>query len=127
MSHAREHNESNIDKRYRELLFQYSLGEIKETKNTRGVKYEFQCPFCSAHRKGAKKHSKCSALFWVEPRGCFRFQCFNAGSSLCSGSMEFPRFLERLNPGLFREYQRERFHDGTTGGRWNCGDPGERE
>ncbi len=123
MVNQRKRNESNIDKKYRELLFQYSLAEIKETKNTRVTKYQFPCPFCSAHRKGAKKTSKCSALFWVEPRGCFRFQCFNAGSSLCSGGIEFPQFLERLNPGLFREYQRERFHEGTTGGRWNCGTP----
>lgn len=39
--------------------------------------------------------------------------------------MEFPRFLECLNTELFRAYQRERFHAGTTGGRWNCPDPPE--
>jgi len=30
-----------------------------------------------------------------------------------------------MNPGLFREYQWERFHAGTTGGRWNCAHPPE--
>jgi hypothetical protein len=37
--------------------------------------------------------------------------------------VEFPKFLEKLNPELFREYQMKRFHEGTTGGRWNCPHP----
>lgn len=119
----RKTKESNIDKKYRELLFQYSLDNPKQSLNTRVLKYEFPCPFCSAHRKNSKKNSKCSALFWVEPRGCFKFQCLNTGSYECKYPMEFPKFLERLNPVLFREYQKERFHAGTTGGRWNCPSP----
>lgn len=119
----RKTKESNIDKKYRELLFQYSLDNPKQSLNTRVLKYEFPCPFCSAHKKNGKKNSKCSALFWVEPRGCFKFQCLYAGSYECKYPMEFPKFLERLNPALFREYQKERFHAGTTGGRWNCPSP----
>ena len=122
---SRSTKESNIDKKYRELIFQYSLEDIKESKNTRVQKYEFPCPFCSAGRKSGNKKSKCSALFWVESRGCFRFGCMNAGSYECAVPVEFPGFLERLNPGLFREYQLERFDAGTTGGRWNCGSPPE--
>jgi hypothetical protein len=114
--------ESNLDKKYREMLVP-SLGDIKESRSTRAVKYEFACPFCSAQRKGAKKNSKCSALFWVEARGCFRFRCFNGGSVVCSDVLEFPAFLKQLKPSLFREYQLERFHEGTTGDRWNCADP----
>jgi hypothetical protein len=125
MSHLVNRKESSIDKKYRELLFQSSLGSIKESRNTRILKYEFPCPFCSAARKGAKKNSKCSALHWVDGRGCFRFQCFNGGSGVCSERLEFPGFLEQLNLGLFREYQWERFHAGTTGGRWNCPHPPE--
>ena len=125
MGTFRNTKESNIDKKYRELLFLYSLGDIKESKNTRVPKFEFLCPFCSAHRKSSKKNSKCSALFWVENRGCYRFGCFNAGSYECKYDIEFPGFLERLNPGLFREYQLERFHAGMTGGRWNCRSPGD--
>ena len=123
MTNSRSTKESNTDKKYRELIFQYSLGDIKESKNARVAKYEFTCPFCSAHRKGSRRNSKCSALFLVENRGCFRFQCFNAGSYECKYPMEFPQFLERLNLGLFREYQSERFNAGTTGGRWNCPHP----
>ena len=78
----------------------------------------------SALLTGRVERQKQGALFWVENRGCFRFQCFNAGSYECAFPMEFPGFLERLNPGLFREYQRERFHLGMTGGRWNCVGPG---
>ena len=124
MSNHRSTKESNIDKKYRELILQHSIDDIKQSKNSRVPKYEFQCPFCSAHRKSGKKKARCSALFWVENRGCFRFQCFNAGSYECAFPMEFPGFLERLNPGLFREYQWERFHLGMTGGRWNCVSPG---
>ena len=113
----RNAKESNIDKKYRELIFQYSLEDIKESKNTRVPKFEFLCPFCSADSKGGKKKARCSALFWVESRGCFRFGCKNNGSYECGFLMEFPGFLERTNPGLFREYQLERFHAGTTGGR----------
>jgi len=117
--------ENSIDSKYRKLVFQYYLGDIKESKNSRVLKYEFSCPFCSSHRKGSKKNAKCSALFWVEYRGCFKFQCFNAGSSQCKYAKEFPKFLEALNPALFREYQLERYHAGTTGGRWNCPHPPE--
>lgn len=122
---SRNTKESNIDKKYREIIFQYSIEDIKESKNTRVLKYEFPCPFCSAGRKGSKKKARCSALFWVENRGCFRFQCFNTGPNECKVTMEFPMFLERLNSALFRQYQWERFHAGTTGGRWNCPHPPE--
>ena len=122
---ARQRNAKEVKIKKRILIFPYFLGEIKESKNTRVPKFEFSCPFCSAHRKGGKKNSKCSALFWVENRGCFRFQCFNAGSYQCKSSLEFPGFLERFNPELFREYQWERCHAGTTGGRWNCRHPPE--
>jgi hypothetical protein len=120
MNTFRNTKECAIDQKYRELVFAYSLDEVRQPVNARVMLYEFACPFCSAHRKGSKKKSRCSALFWVENRGCFKFQCFNAGSYECKYPMEFPKFLERLNPGLFREYQWERFHAGTTGGRWHC-------
>ena len=122
---SRNTKESNIDKKYRELIFQYSLEDIKESKNTTVPKFEFPCPFCSAGRKGGKKKARCSDLFWVESRGCFRFGCKNTGSYECKISAEFTGFLERLNPRLFREYQLERYHTGTTGGRWNCPHPPE--
>ena len=40
----RNTRESNIDKKYRELIFQYSLEDIKESKNTRVPKFDFLCP-----------------------------------------------------------------------------------
>jgi hypothetical protein len=98
---SRNTKESSIDKKYRELIFQYSIENIKESKNTRVPKYEFPCPFCSADRKDSNKKARCSALFWVESRGCFRFGCFNNGSYDCKFQMEFPKFLERLNPACF--------------------------
>ena len=58
----RNTKESNIDKKYRELIFQYSLEDIKESKNTRVQKFEFPCPFCSADRKSGKKMQ--GALHW---------------------------------------------------------------
>jgi len=112
--------ESNIDRRYREVLFESLLSHVQCSKGPRGIKYAFPCPFCSANRKGSKKTARRAALIWIAPKGCFRFQCFNKGIVMCSEKLEFPQFLEQLDPGLFREYQRERFHAGTTGGRWNC-------
>jgi len=114
---SKNKKESNIDKKYRELLFQYSLGEIAEATNTRVVKYEFLCPFCSTQRKDNKKHSKCSALFWLEKRGCFMFQCFNNETNECQYPMVFSKFLERLNSSLFRNYQKEQLNSFKTGER----------
>ena len=87
-------------------------------------KFSFPCPFCSYTRqKNSKRSAKCAALFWVEKRGCYRFSCFNKGSTVCADTLEYPRFLEELDSNLFREYQLQRFHEGTTGGRWNCPHP----
>ena len=124
MNYQRRRGETDIDQEYRELLFQFTLEDVIKANNTIAPKYSFACPFCSQFRKKEwKKKAKCSALFWVEPRNCFRFQCKNNGSYQCQSTMEFPEFLRRLNPGLFREYQMKRFHAGTTGGRWNCPHP----
>jgi hypothetical protein len=125
MSNSRRKGESEIDGEYREILFQYSLAGVVKSNSSRVPKYEMPCPFCSGLRsKESKKKARCSALFWIEPRNCFRFQCFNQGAYECSGgAVEFPEFLRRLNPGLYREYQLKRFHAGTTGGRWNCPHP----
>lgn len=52
---------------------------------------------------GIKEELKCSALLWIEPSECFKFQCLNAGSYECKYPIEFPKFLERFNPRLFRK------------------------
>ena len=121
--HLCEAKECQGNQDYEKVIFQYSLGDINESKDTRVPKYKLSCPFCSAHRKGSKKNSKCPALIWLENRGCFRFQCVNAGSYQWKSTLEFPEFLERLNPGLFREYLWERFLAGRIGGRWNYRQP----
>ena len=121
MSNQRRKGETDIDRKYRELVFRFYLqGDIKTSCN--GIlKHEFACPFCSEFRKNAsKKRAKCSSLYWVDPRNCYRFSCKN---DTCEYKAEFPGFLEKLDPGLFREYQKERYHAGTTGGRWNCPHP----
>jgi hypothetical protein len=123
MNYQRRRGETDIDREYRELLIQFTLGDIIKANNTITPKYSFACPFCSQFRKKEwKKKAKCSALFWVESRNCFKFQCFNKGCQY-EIPVEFPEFLRRLNPGLFREYQMKRYHAGTTGGRWNCPHP----
>jgi hypothetical protein len=48
---SRNTKESHIDRKYREIIFQYSIEDVKGSKNARVAKYEFPCPFCSAHRK----------------------------------------------------------------------------
>jgi len=88
--------------------------------------FSFPCPFCShLRKKDYKRNAKCAGLYWVEKRGCYRFGCHNKGSEICKDTLEYPRFLEELDKNLFREYQLERFHAGTTGGRWNCPHPPE--
>ena len=124
MSIQRRKGETDIDREYREILFQYSLDGVVRSTISKVPKYEFPCPFCSQFRKKeSKKRARCAGLIWIEPRNCFRFQCFNQGSYDCRYSLEFPKFLEKLNPGLYREYQLKRFHAGSTGGRWNCPHP----
>ena len=87
-------------------------------------KFSFPCPFCShLRKKDYKKTARCAGLYWVEKRGCYRFGCRNRGSVICRDTLEYPRFLQELDKNLFREYQLERFHEGTTGGRWNCPHP----
>ena len=123
MHNQRRRGETEIDKEYRELLFQFTLEGVVRSNSSRVPKYDMPCPFCSQSRsKEFKKKSRCSALFWVDTRNCFRFRCFNKGCQ-CEIAIEFPEFLRRLNPGLFREYQMKRYHAGTTGGRWNCPHP----
>ena len=124
MYHQRRRGETDIDKEYRELLFQFMIPGVVKSNSSRVPKYDMPCPFCSQSRsKEFKKKSRCSALFWVDTRNCFRFRCKNNGSDQCKSESEFPEFLRRLNPGLFREYQMKRYHSGTTGGRWNCPHP----
>ena len=66
-----------------------------------------------------------SILLDRNTRGPPMSSALTGGSTVCFSPPEFPGFLEQLNPGLFREYQWERFHAGTTGGRWNCPHPPE--
>ena len=123
MYNQRNTQESNIDKKYREILFRYTLTDVVQSQNSRVQAFSMPCPFCSENRKSYKKKARCSVLLWDSRVGCYRFSCRNAGDYDCKFSTQFPRFLERTNPALFREYQIERFHAGTTGGRWNCPHP----
>jgi len=45
------------------------------------------------------------------------FQCFNNETNECQYPMVFSKFLERLNSGLFRQYQKERLNSFETGER----------
>lgn len=111
------------------MLFQYYF-ENPVLKTSGGlIKYESTCPFCSHLRgKPSKQRARCAALTWTPSRKTWTFNCFNGGTTTCSSSapgapVDLLRLLKVLNPGLHVQYQRERFHAGTTGGRFNCSDP----
>ena len=123
MNNQRNTQESNIDKKYREILFRYTLTDAVRIQNARVQAFSMSCPFCSENRKPYNKKARCGVLLWDTKVGCYLFSCKNMGAYDCKFSMQFPKFLEKSSPPLFREYQIERFHAGTTGGRWNCPDP----
>lgn len=121
---SRKTDISLIDAKYLGIVLREYLSDHLQSAFAERPKFSFPCPFCSEFRKKeSKKKSRVASLYWVDSRGCYRFGCFNHGDPRCIDKHEFPQFLELLNKDLFRRYQLERFHEGTTGGRWNCPHP----
>jgi hypothetical protein len=118
--------ESPIDERYRLLLLNRYLMNIKEVPvATGGIKWVFCCPFCSAlGRTEAKRNESKGALLWNDLQNSWVFFCARQGSSECSGGGKtFEKFLSALNEEMAEQYRMERWHSGTTGKGHNCGAP----
>jgi len=115
--------ESIIDAKYRELFAEFSFVRTDGETIPGKPRYIFNCPF-ECKQKNPK--SGYSNLLWNSLSSCYVLECGNGEASSCVNDLvEFPEFLSRLNPAIFRQYQWERFHEGTTGDGWNCSHPTE--
>jgi hypothetical protein len=106
--------ESVIDERYRLLLLEHQVeGSEQRIKDNKWV---FCCPLCSPFAKTkAKSKEKKGTLLWNQERNSWVFCCHK-----CHICTTFYRFLMLVNPALGRQYQRERWHSGTTGKGHDC-------
>ena len=115
--------ESPIDQRYRLLLLNKNLKNIKEVPVARrGSKWVFCCPFCSPlGRTEAKRNERKGALLWNDIQNSWVFFCAKKGSPQCSGDAKtLEKFLSALDDDLAVQYRRDRWHSGTTGKGHNC-------
>ena len=118
--------ESPIDQRYRLLLLNRYLMNIKEVPvATGGSKWVFCCPFCSSlGRTEAKKNEHEGVLLWNDLQNSWVFFCARQGSSECSGrGKTLEGFLDAIDADLAEQYRMERWHSGTTGKGHNCSAP----
>ena len=118
--------ESPIDQRYRLLLLNRYLKNIKEVPvASGGSKWVFCCPFWSSlGRTEVKRNERKGALLWNALKNSWVFYCAKKGSPQCSGGgMTLERFLSALETDLAEQYRIDRWHSGTTGKRHNCGAP----
>ena len=115
--------ESLIDTKYRKLFEEFSFVRIDGETISGKPRYVFNCPFGCKEKNG---QPLCCSLLWNSSSSCYVLECSNEEANSCVISLvEFPEFLRRLNPRIFRQYQWERFHEGTTGDGWNCSHPSE--
>jgi len=118
--------ESPIDERYRLLLINQYLKNLKEVPvASGGSKWVFCCPFCSpTGRTEGKRNERKGALLWNDLQNSWVFYCANKGSVECSGGGKtLERFLSALEPQLAEKYRSARWHSGTTGKGHNCRAP----
>ena len=118
--------ESSIDERYRLLLVNRYLKNIKEVAvATGGSKWIFCCPFCSSlGRTEAKRNERKGGLLWNDLQNSWVFFCAKKGSPDCSGGGKtLEGFLSALEPELAEHYRRDRWNSGTTGKGHNCPSP----
>ena len=92
-----------------DIIQRLSLDGIVSHKNG----WKFQCPFCSDLYKESKRKEKCAVLLPVDNSSgnAFMFHCQRgilSGKGDCYHSMSFSKFLEKHNPGLYKEYLEER-------------------
>ena len=118
--------ESPIDQRYRLLLLNKSLKNIKEVPvASGGSNWVFCCPFCSSlGRTEAKRNERKGALLWNDLQNSWVFFCARQGSAECSGGGKtLEKFLSALDDDLAEQYRRDRWQSGTTGKDHTCPDP----
>ena len=95
--------ESPIDQRYRLLLLNQYLKNIKEVPvASGGSKWVFCCPLCSSlGRTEAKRNERKGVLLWNDLQNSWVFFCAKKGSTECSGSGKtLEKFLSSLDNDL---------------------------
>ena len=110
--------ESPIDERYRLLLLNQYLKNIKEVPVASGCsKWVFCCPFCSTlGRTEAKRNERKGALLWNDLQNSWVFFCAKKGNPQCSsGEKTLEKFLSALDEDLAEQYRMDRWNSGTTG------------
>ena len=110
--------ESPIDERYRLLLLNQYLKNIKEVPvASGGSKWIFCCPFCSSlGRTEGKRNERKGVLLWNDLQNSWVFFCARQGSAECSGGGKtLEKFLSALDDDLAEHYRRDRWNSGTTG------------
>jgi hypothetical protein len=123
---SRVAKESPIEERYRLMLLNQYLKNIKEVPVAYGgSKWIFCCPFCSSlGRTESKRNERKGALLWNNQQNSWVVFCAKKGSTECSGSGKtFERFLSALDNDLAEHYRIERLQSGTTGQGHNCPHP----
>jgi len=123
---SRQTTESSIDERYRLILLNQYLKNIKEVPVAYGdSKWIFCCPFCSSlGRTEAKRNERKGALLWNDLQNSWVFYCVRQGSVECfGGGRTLERFLSAIDNELAERYRRDRWHSGTTGKGHNCPNP----
>ena len=113
--------ESPIDEKYRLQILGSCVKNVQSVPYQGHTKHTFTCPFCGYLGKTeSKRNERKAVLLWNTTQHSWVFSCARKGSPTCFGGMTFPNFLNALAPSLFRAYQQEREHSGTTGRGHNC-------
>ena len=68
--------------------------------------YNFRCPLCGDSQKNK---TKCRGYVFRKKNDYF-YMCHN-----CGASMSFYNFLDKVDPGIVKEYTLERYKEGETG------------
>jgi hypothetical protein len=87
---------NHIDVKYL-LLLSPRLEKFKQKKTNL---YNFRCNICGDSQKNKNK----ARAFVFEVKGQLVFKCHN-----CQSSMSLSKFIEHVDPGLYKEYKLEKF------------------
>tara|TARA_Y100001978_G_C23361753_1_gene276841 strand:+ start:78 stop:458 length:381 start_codon:yes stop_codon:yes gene_type:complete len=86
--------------------------------------YAFPCPFCQFMcEKDSSRNKRCAYLIPHKESFSYTFMCHRHKTPECQTSRSFSNFLAMYNPDLYKKYQMERFHAGTTGKGHNLKNP----
>jgi len=115
-----------------EKYLQMILPTLAVTENQRVDKkmvnglwgYSFPCPFCQFQcETDSARNKRVAYLLPHKESFSWTFYCHRHKTPECQTSRSFSNFLAMYNPSLFKKYQMEKYHSGTTGKGHNTADP----